>query len=494
MTRKYSTKEARLAKTNFSLIVSMTIIEVFLVLMCVLQFITADNLRPLVIGPPMVILIIGVIANWVVYLKDRSSFKFRIVAMLVFLLAYAWINLSGGSNFVVMYILPPLYCLILYSDVIQSRIVGISGIVIMALRLVIGFATKGFDGMGDEFIMIMVTILCFIYFWITGRNHKNFEDDMMGAMMDDQALQKEMTTDILSTTQHVQAEVIEIVSLMQQVSTSTDAVNQSLQEIATGSANTAESIQEQIVMTGNIKKAIQAADSNATAMAEVAGNSAKQADDSTHRMEEMRLQSEELEATGGELATAMQQLKDKVNEVTEITKAIFAISNQTNMLALNASIESARAGEAGRGFAVVADQIRQLAEQTKKSTEQITQITTQLTEEADIAVSLAEKSIQATTEQRNQILQNVSAFEEVRSQAGVASAKAEELNEEVTTLMHANDKIVDSIEQLSAASEQVSASTQQASDLSCKNVAQLKEAAERITLVKDIITQLEKYN
>ena len=109
MTRKFSTKEARLAQSNFSLIVSMTIIESFLLLMFTLQFITALNLRPLIIVPPMILLGIGIIANWVVYLKNRSSFAFRIVAMLVFLLAYTWINLSGGSPFVVMYTIPPLF-------------------------------------------------------------------------------------------------------------------------------------------------------------------------------------------------------------------------------------------------------------------------------------------------------------------------------------------------------------------------------------------------
>ena len=59
MTRKFSTKEARLAKSNYSLFVSMTIIEVFLLLMFTLQFITAMNLRPMVIVPPMIFLAMG---------------------------------------------------------------------------------------------------------------------------------------------------------------------------------------------------------------------------------------------------------------------------------------------------------------------------------------------------------------------------------------------------------------------------------------------------
>ena len=228
-------------------------------------------------------------------------------------------------------------------------------------------------------------------------------------------------------------------------------------------------------------------------MAEVARNSALQAEESTTRMEEMQRQSEAIEVSSTELAEAMKQLKNKVLDVTEITQAIFAISSQTNMLALNASIESARAGEAGRGFAVVADQIRQLAEQTKHSTEQIAQITSQLTQEADIAAALVEKSVQATGEQKNLILQNTVAFREVREQSGVASQKASELSKEVNEIMKANNKIVESIAQLSAVSEEVTANAQQATELSDNNVEQLKEAVRKVMIIYDTIKELEKY-
>jgi len=106
---------------------------------------------------------------------------------------------------------------------------------------------------------------------------------------------------------------------------------------------------------------------------------------------------------------------------------------------------------------------------------------------------LVEKAVQATAEQKDLILQNVAAFQEVNAQSGIASLKASEVSGEVNNLMEANNKIVESISQLSAASEEVTANTQQVSEISNENVSLIKDAVRKVVNIKDTIMVLEKY-
>lgn len=302
-----------------------------------------------------------------------------------------------------------------------------------------------------------------------------------------------MLHDILDIIEQTQIQVQEVADSMDDLHSSTEVVTHSLQEIAIGTQSTAESIQEQTIMTENIRTALGRTDEDATSMEGEANQSAQKMKTSAENMNELQRQSELIETAGNDVAKAMHQLKEKVEAVSGITEVIFSISSQTNLLALNASIESARAGEAGRGFAVVADQIRQLAEQTKKSTEQIAKIASELTQDADMAATMVNNSVNATAEQKKLIVQNAETFVEVEQRSETTYTKASDLNKEIDHLVESNNKIVESIGQLSAVSEEVTASTQQATELSEHNLKELIAATEKVMQIKETVLKLRKY-
>jgi methyl-accepting chemotaxis protein len=101
----------------------------------------------------------------------------------------------------------------------------------------------------------------------------------------------------------------------------------------------------------------------------------------------------EIEQTAQELSCVIKNLGERSNMINQFIDVISGIAAQTNLLALNAAIEAARAGEQGKGFAVVADEVRKLADESKKATEQVTEIVKQIKTETILAVGAVDKEV-----------------------------------------------------------------------------------------------------
>ncbi|MDY0832376.1 methyl-accepting chemotaxis protein [Pseudomonas sp. SED1] len=205
---------------------------------------------------------------------------------------------------------------------------------------------------------------------------------------------------------------------------------------------------------------------NAEEASEAAVAADQQAREGDKVVGEAIAQIERLASEVGNSTEAMGHLKRESDKIGSVLDVIKSVAQQTNLLALNAAIEAARAGEAGRGFAVVADEVRSLAQRTQKSTEEIEELivglqsgTQQVATIMDNSRSLTDSSVELTRRAGNaleNITRTVSTIQAMNQQIATAaeqqSAVAEEINRSVLNVR-------DVSEQTSAASEETAASS-----------------------------------
>lgn len=137
-------------------------------------------------------------------------------------------------------------------------------------------------------------------------------------------------------------------------------------------------------------------------------------DQMTFAMNEITKKADRLSVVGKKLFEETQNLNSKMKETRNIISAIKNLSNQTNLLGFNASIESARAGAYGRGFDVVAQEIRKLADDSKKEAEEINRIIFDLLEITDNMVSSVDESSNIAEQQAAITQENAASIEELQ--------------------------------------------------------------------------------
>ena len=283
------------------------------------------------------------------------------------------------------------------------------------------------------------------------------------------------------------------------VADNAEAVARRVSDISSSVAEMTASIQEMDQNLLNLATVVEQAVANTQEMSasivQVAGNADRVRSESNVTDQQVREGRNEVLAlskgmgsisdTVADVVTEMQSLDGASRQIGEILGLIEEIADQTNLLALNAAIEAARAGEHGRGFAVVADEVRKLAENSASSTKQIGQLVADIQRRTSAV-------LERTARANNLVQSNAESARNVTSMIETISTRVTEVAQLVSEISVATTEQARSSEELAKASEQMGAMTHEAAATMREQAITSNQILESVSEIEDRTAQVAR--
>lgn len=286
---------------------------------------------------------------------------------------------------------------------------------------------------------------------------------------------QQIVTQVSRSAEQVAAASEQLTASADQSAMAAGQVAETITSVAAGAYSQGATVEHAVDVVQEMARAIGHIAGNSSTVSARSAETSRAATAGNQAMQQATNQMQAINRSVSQSAEVVGKLGESSKQIGEIVDVISGIAGQTNLLALNAAIEAARAGEQGRGFAVVADEVRKLAEQSHEAAQKIAHIvreiqtettsvvtvmqqgTIDVTRGSEVIVSTGERftAIVSLVEQLNSEIQEISAASEQ------LSASSEDVVKSVDTVKHLADETAANTQTISAAAEEQSASMEE---------------------------------
>lgn len=288
-----------------------------------------------------------------------------------------------------------------------------------------------------------------------------------------------------------------VVSTTENTASAIKEISKTIDEIAKGASSQAEEAQLGVQVVDKLSEQINFVYESYNGIAAETNKISELNSIGLKAVTTLRNKSQETYETSEKIFSVIENLTNATKNIGLFVESIESIAEQTNLLALNAAIEAARAGEAGKGFAVVADEVRKLADESRKSTDEINNMMQSIAEESALAISSMEVMKKVSQEQNLAVDKTNSSFNDIANAIDHIVAQISDVNKAVTKMQHDKSDVISAIENISSVSEQTAASSQEVAattENQLKTLDDMKASAESLDeLVNKLNANLKQY-
>lgn len=268
-------------------------------------------------------------------------------------------------------------------------------------------------------------------------------------------------------------------------------VARAIEEVSRGAVNQAQDTQDGAIEMESLADKLDIISGNSKEMDQISKNTKLLSSRGLSMVDTLIEKSNETRVSTDEVNTMVGDMYESTKQISAISDTLTNITTQTNLLSLNASIESARAGEAGRGFSVVAGEIRKLAEQSNAFTEEIKTIIENIQKKSETAAEAIKSTKTIVNAQDLAVGQTKEIFSEILTAIETMIIKVDEIDKSIAVTNANKTSLVSAIENISAVSQQIASSSEEVTASTEEVTATMEEFNRYSNELKKLANQLE---